>query len=90
MMYVLIFILQLVYVFLRTSYINAISEGKVIQAVIVSSILSALWLIGTSIGVNAIIMESDYVMGAIYVLGSMVGTFTALTIEKRNKTKKEK
>jgi arginine exporter protein ArgO len=82
MMYIIIFILQFVYVFLRASYIKYISSKKVLKAVIISAILSTLWLIATAVGVKAIIIDSNYLMGALYVLGSVVGTYTALVIEK--------
>lgn len=72
-----IFVLQLAFQFARVMSTKAVIKGNVLYLMVNTTILQALWLVTTYIGVTSVMADNWYVISS-YMLGGMLGAYLAI------------
>jgi len=83
----LICILQIIFFYARSLNIIHVNNLQITKAIISTNVISVLWLLSMTIGVNAILKDSWFpILG--YMIGSSIGTFIPLNKKKKEKNNK--
>lgn len=77
--YYIVAVLQIVQSVLKVFDIKYSYENKVVHLTIITIIMSTLWLVATTIGVNAV-LSGDVIMMGVYVVSSGVGKIIAIKV----------
>jgi len=83
MSYLLVAILQMLLSICKVYEIRWSYEDEVTRLTILSFIMAFVWILGTSIGVNAV-MEGDYTMMVVYVVFGGLGKIIAIKFFRQN------
>ncbi len=83
----IVFFSEIVFLYLKTINIKAISKGNTTKAILSNSGISIAWLIGVSISVNSI-LNGKLLPILAFLLGGAIGTFLAM--RKQKSSNKEK
>lgn len=75
--YILVAIFQLAFSIFKVFDIKWSYENKVVELTILNFFMSAVWIIGTALGVAAV-MDGDIIMMLIYVVSGGVGKVIAI------------
>lgn len=79
MNYFIVAVLQIIQSVLKVFDIKYSYENKVVHLTVITVIMSALWLIATTIGVSAV-LSGDLIMMVIYVISSGLGKIIAIHV----------
>lgn len=82
---IIVFLSQIVFIYLRTVNVKAISEGKLLMAIISGNAQAMAGLISFAIGIYSII-DLNILPVIAYLLGGTVGTFLAMKKTKLETT----
>ncbi len=77
----IVFFSEIVFLFLKTINIKAISNGNVTKAIFSNTGISIAWLIGITISVNSI-LNGNLLPILAFLVGGAIGTFLAMNKEK--------
>lgn len=77
--YFIVAVLQIIQSILKVFDIKYSYENKVVYLTIITIFMSTLWLIATTIGVNAV-LSGDTIMMAVYVVSSGIGKIIAIRV----------
>lgn len=77
--YFIVAILQIIQSVLKVFDIKYSYENKVVYLTVITVIMSAIWLIATTIGVSAVLMGDAYMM-IIYIVSSGLGKIIAIKL----------
>jgi len=75
--YFIVAILQIVQSILKVFDIKYSYENKVVGLTVITLVMSALWLIATTIGVSAV-LSGDTTMMVVYIISSGIGKVMAI------------
>ena len=75
--YILVAIFQLLFSILKVFDVKWSYENKVTQLTILNFFMSAIWILGTALGISAVI-EGDVIMMGIYVFFGGIGKVIAI------------
>lgn len=79
--YIAVFVLQIIFSVGKVYDIKYSYDEKLIPVIIVSIVLSSTWMISTLMGIVGI-MDGDWFMMFIYLLGGVVGKVIAFKVNK--------
>lgn len=85
---VIVFLTQLIFIYLRTINVIYTSERRLIPAIISGLGIGMSWLVSMSIGAHSFI-KGDIVPIMLFLLGGAIGTYFGIIQDKKNKLKKE-
>jgi hypothetical protein len=77
--YFIVAILQIIQSVLKVFDIKYSYENKVVYLTVITVVMSAIWLIATTIGVNAVLSGDSYMM-IIYIVSSGLGKIIAIKL----------
>lgn len=83
MSYILVAVLQMVLSVCKVYEIKWSYEDEVLKLTFLSFLMAFVWILGTAIGVNAVI-DGDYFMMVVYVLFGGLGKIIAIKIFRQN------
>lgn len=83
----IVFISEIVFLYLKTINIKAIADGNTQKAILSNSGTSIAWLIGVTISVNSI-LNGNWLPILAFLLGGIIGTYLAM--EKGKSQNKDK
>lgn len=86
--YFIVAILQIIQSVLKVFDIKYSYENKVVYLTVITVIMSAIWLIATTIGVSAVLMGDAYMM-IIYMVSSGLGKIIAIQLFGNPRYKKK-
>lgn len=86
--YFIVAILQIIQSVLKVFDIKYSYENKVVYLTVITVIMSAIWLIATTIGVSAVLMGDAYMM-IIYIVSSGLGKIIAIKLFGNPRYKKK-
>lgn len=86
--YFIVAILQIIQSVLKVFDIKYSYENKVVYLTVITVIMSAIWLIATTIGVSAVLMGDAYMM-IIYIVSSGLGKIIAIQLFGNPRYKKK-
>ena len=78
----IVFISEIIFLYLKTINIQAISRGKVLPAIVSNSAVSITWLIGVTISINSL-LNNHYLPILCFLAGGAIGTYLAMTRQKK-------
>lgn len=84
MIYVLVALLQMILSILKVFDIKWSYENKVLKLTILNFIMSGVWILGTALGVSAVI-KGDVTMMFIYIIFGGLGKVVAIKVFRQNK-----
>jgi uncharacterized membrane protein len=79
---IIVFFSEIVFLYLKTINIQAISKDKVLPAILSNSAVSITWLIGVTISINSL-LNNHYLPILCFLAGGVIGTYLAMTRQKR-------
>lgn len=77
--YFIVSLLQIVQSILKVFEIKYSYENKVISLTVITVVMSAIWLIATTIGVRAV-LSGDNIMMVAYIISSGIGKILAIKV----------
>lgn len=77
---IIVFVLQIVFEFLRSVNVRYTSRDLVFMAVLTGFFVKMLWLFTTFMGVKSMI-DGDYFVAMMYVLGGTIGSYLSFKIK---------
>lgn len=95
-----VFFAQLLFIYLRTLNVIYTTDGKIIKTVVTGMVMSFVWLVSTSIGLNSAIeaitsifngtkFNSELILPLIgYLGGGGLGVYLGMIQESKNRKKK--
>lgn len=86
--YFIVAILQIIQSVLKVFDIKYSYENKVVYLTVITVIMSAIWLIATTIGVSAVLSGDAYMM-IIYIVSSGLGKIIAIKLFGNPRYKKK-
>lgn len=86
---VLIFISQVIFLYLRTLNIRHVSEGRMLKALLSGNGIAIFWMLSIAIGVNAL-WEGDWTPIIAHLLGGSLGTYLAMKRKRTDQKWKKK
>lgn len=86
MTYILVALLQIIFSVLKVFDVKWSYDNKIVKLTILNFIMSGVWIIGTALGVGAVI-DGDIYMMVIYIVFGGVGKPIAIMLFNNNKKK---
>jgi hypothetical protein len=86
--YFIVAILQIIQSVLKVFDIKYSYENKVVYLTVITVVMSAIWLIATTIGVSAVLSGDAYMM-IIYIVSSGLGKIIAIQLFGNPRYKKK-
>lgn len=76
-MALLVFFLQIIFIWLRTINLKHITDGKVVYAILSSNGVAITWMVSTAIGVNSM-LNGEIIPIVAHLLGGTVGLYLGM------------
>jgi len=74
-------IAQILAIIARTVNVKYIADNNVVAAVFMSFVINSLWLFTAATGIKSV-LDGNYTIMIMYVLGSMLGAYIGMIIKK--------
>lgn len=84
--FILVTILEFIFIMLKTVNINKIVQQKLIESILLTGLTTIIWLTSITIGIFSM-FKGQFIIALGYVIGSMLGCYAAIKYEQRRKRK---
>jgi positive regulator of sigma E activity len=71
---------------LKTVNINKIVQQKLLESILLTGLITTIWLASMTIGIFSI-FKGQFIIALGYIIGSMLGCYTAIKYEQKRKGK---
>ena len=84
--FILVTILEFVFIMLKTVNINKIVQQKLLESILLTGVITIIWLTSITIGIFSI-FKGQFIIALGYIIGSMLGCYSAIKYEQKRKRK---
>jgi len=84
--FILVTILEFIFIMLKTVNINKIVQQRLFESILLTGLTTIVWLTNMTIGIFSM-FKGQFIIALGYVIGSMLGCYTAIKYEQRRKGK---
>lgn len=80
----IVFVSEIIFLYMKTINIQAISKAKVFPAIVSNSAVSITWLIGVTISITSL-LNKHYLPILCFLAGGVIGTYLAMMRHKKKR-----
>jgi len=84
--FILVTILEFVFIMLKTVNINKVVQQKLLESILLTGLITIIWLTSITIGIFSI-FKGQFIIALGYIIGSMLGCYSAIKYEQKRKRK---